>query len=327
MINLSNVHAAPAASKVSVNSSGSETTVGTIVAAVIVVVFTMIAVGLGVGLSVGLKPSGSTQNSSGTTQSPGNVSNCVYSSTSCGCAASKPTFQLSKIINGYPAVANSWPWMVSLYVNSGFNCGGFLAQSYQFVVTAAHCLENFDKRSVFLYAGLHTQSARASGQVRSVYNWTIHPNYTGFPAYENDIAVIKLNASFTANMNVSLCCLPSGTTQLPILNEFAVIAGWGTTISGDLTRLSNTLLQTRIQIQGTSTYCNAEATSNIQFCAGYGTSDSCQGDSGGPLMTVVNNLWTCTGIVSFGQGGCGHAGYYTRVSTYRSFLNQQFASL
>lgn len=317
MNNFPNLYAAPTPPKMSVDSPASGTTVGTIIAAVVVIVFTMIAIGLGVGLSVGLNPSGS----------PQNVANCVYSSTSCGCAATKPTFQLSKIINGYPSVANSWPWMVSLYVGSSFNCGGFLANSYQYVVTAAHCLEDFNMNSVSIYAGLHTQSTRASGQVRGVQNWALHPNYTGFPTYENDIAVIKLDSSFNANRNVSLCCLPSGTTQLPILNEFAMIAGWGTTISGDPTSLSDTLLQTRIQIQGSSTYCNAEATSSIQFCAGYGTSDSCQGDSGGPLMTVVNNLWTCTGIVSFGEGGCGHAGYYSRVSAYRAFLNQQFTSL
>ncbi len=40
--------------------------------------------------------------------------------------------------------------------------------------------------------------------------------------------------------------------------------------------------------------------------------DICQGDSGSPLITIVNNLWTCNGIVSYGIG-CGHSGDYTRV--------------
>ena len=311
------------------NSSESTKTTCTIIAAVVVIFSAMLAIGLGVGLSVGLKPKSNVQNS--TTVSPvatfSSVANCVYSSSTCGCAATKPSIQATKIINGYPAVANSWPWMVSIYQGGQFSCGGFLSQSYQFVITAAHCLVGVSQRSILIYAGLYNQSLRASAQSRSVANWTTHPNYSGLPLYKNDIAVIKLNDSFIANQNVSLCCLPSSATQLPILDEFSVIAGWGTTVSGDPSSLSDILLQTVVQIHGVSTFCDATATSDIQFCAGYGTSDSCQGDSGGPLMTVVNNSWTCTGIVSYGNEGCGHDGYYTRVSTYRSFIDQQIASL
>lgn len=308
----------------------SSKTTGTIIAAVVIIFFTILAIGLGVGLPVGLNPTAYKQNSTTNVSSAWNFSsaaNCVYSNTTCGCAATKPSFQSTKIINGYPAVPNSWPWMVSLYVDGQFTCGGFIASTYQFVITAAHCLTDTQQNSVLIYAGLHTRSTRASAQVRSVTSWNIHPNYSGSPLYKNDIAIIKVNASYVANQNVSLCCLPSGTTQLPILNEFGPVVGWGTTISGVSSSLSDTLLQTVVQIQGPSTICNSTATSDIQFCAGYGTSDSCQGDSGGPLMTIVDNTWSCTGIVSYGNEGCGHSGFYTRVSAFRSYINQQVLSL
>jgi secreted trypsin-like serine protease len=43
-------------------------------------------------------------------------------------------------------------------------------------------------------------------------------------------------------------------------------------------------------------------------------------------MTNVNNSRTCTGIVSSGIG-CGHSAYYTRVSYFRSFVDNAISNL
>ncbi len=75
-----------------------------------------------------------------------------------------------------------------------------------------------------------------------------------------------------------------------------------------------------IQTQGSSSYCDTSWVSDNQFCAGCDISETCQGDNGGPLMANVNNLWTCTGIVSYGKS-CGHSDYYTWVSYYRSCID------
>jgi hypothetical protein len=40
----------------------------------------------------------------------------------------------------------------------------------------------------------------------------------------------------------------ASTTQLSILNDSVAIAGWGTTISGNASSISDTLLQAVIQI-------------------------------------------------------------------------------
>jgi secreted trypsin-like serine protease len=52
--------------------------------------------------------------------------------------------------------------------------------------------------------------------------------------------------------------------------------------------------------------------------------DTCQGDSGGPLMYYSENehLWVLAGITSYGRQ-CAlpdHAGVYTRVSSYISWI-------
>lgn len=288
-----------------------------IIVTICVVVFIaicIIAIGLGVGLGIGSK-------------NKLNISslsievNCNSNNASCGCPAVKPTFISTRIINGYAATPYSWPWMVALYYKGSFRCGGFLAENYQIVITAGHCIDGIDKSLAVIYAGLYTLSSRSTGQYRTVSNWEIHPDYyeTSTAVY-NDIAVIKLSSSFEMNDNVRLCCLPSSGTSLPALNEVAVIIGWGLTIASVTSSSSDTLLQALIQIQNSSSTCDISTTSDSQFCAGYGTTDTCQGDSGSPVMTNVNSLWTCTGIVSYGIG-CGNSAYYTRVSYFRSFID------
>lgn len=316
---------AQAAEAAATSSSSSKTKIiiCSIICVVVCLVFLcLVAIGLGVGLGLGLKKS--------STSLQIVTANCDYGSSTCGCAAVKPTFASTKIVNGHQATAHSWPWVVALYYNNQFFCDGFLAQDYSIVITAAHCLteSGFNINNVRVYAGLNSRASLSEGQVLTASKYMVHPNYVfGSSNNLNDIAVLKLSSTFTKNDNVGLCCLPAGSTQLPNQGDFAVIVGWGETAYGDTSTLSNVLRQAEIQVQGTkSAYCDVTSTSSAQFCAGYETRDSCQGDSGGPLMTVVNNLWTCTGIVSYGYQ-CGTYSYYTRVSYYRSFIDNAISQL
>merc|ERR1719412_796010 len=64
-----------------------------------------------------------------------------------------------------------------------------------------------------------------------------------------------------------------------------------------------------------------------RLCAAYWGMDSCQGDSGGPLVLLVPNMdgsYTQIGIVSYGIGCAspGHPGIYTRVSTYKNWIEE-----
>ncbi|CAF0874893.1 unnamed protein product [Rotaria sordida] len=292
-----------------------------------------IAIALGVGLGVGLSrrhdDSSSSSSSNSNTDSYSILSpptvTCTYGgSTTCGCAATKPSFLTPRIIQGYTATAYSWPWIVALYIdNDKAFCGGFLI-SYQHVMTAAHCVEDIIPSTITVYAGIQTLSSRSSGQSRVVSSLTTHPSYSTSD-YTNDIAILTLQSAFNQTTIVGKCCL-TFDTSLPSIDEHAVIAGWGATSSTSQT-ISDKLLQGVIQIQSSSSSSSpcSLMSSSIQICAGYAGTDSCYGDSGSPLMTSVNNSWTCTGIVSSGRG-CGTNGLYTRVSAYQSFIQSIIGS-
>jgi secreted trypsin-like serine protease len=294
-----------------------------IVIAVVVVVFLVIAavaIALGVGLGIGLKKNSSSSSSSSSTYSilAAPTVNCNYGgSSTCGCSATKPSFLSPRIIQGYTAVANSWPWMIALYINNNqIFCGGFLV-TYQHVVTAAHCLNGITASTVTAYAGIQTLSTRTSGQARVGSVVTVHPSYTT-TNYVNDIAILTLQSAFNQTTTVGLCCL-SSDTSLPSVGQTGVISGWGTT-SATGTTVSDNLLQGVIQVQSDSSSCSTSSTSSVQFCAGYSGTDACYGDSGSPFMISLNNSWTCAGLVSSGHG-CGQSSYYTRVTAFQSFIN------
>ena len=303
----------------------------------IILILGAIGIGLGVGLGVGLSRHSSSSSSSSsnsgsaaataTATTPYSILaaptvTCTYGgSSTCGCSATSPSFLSPRIVQGYAAVANSWPWMVALYINNNqLFCGGFLV-SYQHVVTAAHCVYGQSASGITVYAGIQKLSLRTStGQSRGVSTITVHPSYTP-SVYPYDVAVLTLQSPLTQTTTVGLCCLTSDTS-LPAIGDRGVIIGWGYTVQGG-PNLSDDLLQGVIEIQSDSSTCStssASTPSSLLFCAGYSGTDSCQGDSGSPFMTSVNNSWTCTGLVDFGSG-CGVNAYYVRLAAFRSFIN------
>jgi secreted trypsin-like serine protease len=305
----------------------------------------VVAIALGVGLGVSLRNNDSSNSGStsttGTTLSSQTAASTARSTTAsttasstassttavttscstCGCSPKNITAVLGRVINGVTATANSWPWMVYLSINSRSLCGGFLI-GYQHVVTAAHCVTSPATDIVYVYAGLQKRSAATINDRRLVSAIRAHPNYNPVN-FDNDIAVLKLTSSFTPSAKIGTCCLPTVAASLPTVGQKALVMGWGTTIDGVSSSTSDDLKEAVVQIQDTSATCTV---STIKFCAGLGTTDTCQGDSGGPLLTSVNNQWTCTGVVSSGVG-CRGYGSYTRVSAFRSFIDNAVQTL
>lgn len=285
-----------------------------------------IGIALGVGLGVGL--SRRNQDSSGNSATTTTYSilaaptvSCTYGgSSTCGCAATKPSFLQARIYQGYTSVSNSWPWIVALYINNGAGfCGGFLV-TYRHVITAAHCVYGVTPSTIVAIAGIQQLSTLSGGQARRVTSVTIAPGYDSSTTL-NDLAILTLASAFTTTTTVGLCCIPSDAS-LPNVGDRGVIAGWGE-IKGS-TALSNDLQQGVIQVQSSSS-CSVAITNNNRFCAGYDGTNACYGDSGSPFMISNNNSWTCAGLVS-GTVSCGGNTVYTRVSAFYSLINSTINS-
>ena len=135
--------------------------------------------------------------------------------------------------------------------------------------------------------------------------------------------MLQVSPAFTFGTGVQPITL---TTSEPVLDQNAVVSGWGTLASGS-GALPRQLQVVSVPIVSREE-CNKayEAYGGItvnMICAGVpsGGKDACQGDSGGPLV-VDGKL---VGIVSWGTG-CAeplYPGVYSNVATLKSFVTQE----
>ncbi len=230
--------------------------------------------------------------------------------------------RMIRIIGGQDAVANTYPWMVSIQSTDGQHfCGGSLVAS-KYVLTAAHCIENenyANVRVVISEYDLNQQSA--TEETLSVKNIYMHGEYGN----DHDIALLELQSA-SQKQPVSMAT-PAVMSSLNAGTNLTVM-GWGNmSTSGE--SFPNILQEVQVPLADHAT-CktnyqrqNIEITDNM-ICAGLpeGGKDSCQGDSGGPLLVQQNSSWIQTGIVSFGEG-CAlpeYFGVYTKVSNYQDWV-------
>lgn len=267
----------------------------------------------------------------------------------CGC--SEYDVITTRIIGGEPVVNHSWGWAVSLRVDEELHfCGGTILSS-QFILTAAHCVDDPEIVDFHLKAAVGTDTLTdRDGQRIAVAKIFLHPQWTS-STNENDIALLKLEKPIDFNdKSIARICFPAIDTfgrEFPDIKSSLVAIGWGyTTPSGNT---SNILEQVTLEaIDSHDLRCNQSIHNvTIQFCAGVdgggkgkrkdycnrfkycfslslSLSDTCEGDSGGPLMYYSQNYrqWLIAGITSYGDG-CGksdHAGIYTRISMYIDWI-------
>lgn len=133
------------------------------------------------------------------------------------------------IAGGAPVPINSYPFIVALTDSQGVFCGGSIIAN-QWVLTAAHCIEDVQKfiRTTKVVGGTANLRNSPQGQVRAVESVVQHPGWgKGVQKQDlHDIAVIKLKQPFQFGPNVQPALLEY--VDLPA-NIRTQAIGWGST--------------------------------------------------------------------------------------------------
>ncbi|GFO33008.1 serine protease [Plakobranchus ocellatus] len=224
------------------------------------------------------------------------------SRSTCGVSSVDSNF---RIVGGEDAQRHEFPWQVF----GRHTCGGTLIDD-QWVLTAAHCLENdevYYLRTVFNHydwlqvaVGLLDIQVENSSNLLSVADFYTYGDYNPSMYLINDIALVKLKSPVNiTGDDVRAACLPSRNENFD--NEMCVVTGWGIGVAAG--RLHKYLQKVSIPVQSNencSDWLGLQAVPSTLMCAGFeeGFKDSCNGDSGGPLVCKRNGVWKLAGIVS-----------------------------
>ncbi|KAM8960461.1 serine protease 57-like [Pelodytes ibericus] len=219
-----------------------------------------------------------------------------------------------RILGGHEARPHSRPYMASLRNGRGHYCGGALIQR-KWVLTAAHCMDNRLVKSVLVVLGAHELAAPDSFvQVFSVQKSIPHPKYNR-TFFQNDILLLKLNASAVINAAVRPIRLPCLNSAIATSTS-CLCVGWGHV--SDLRIKPLALMETDVSMISRETcgkFWNHIFESMLCTATAGKIKGSCRGDSGGPL--VCRNR--VEGVVSYSGKYCGDPltpDVYTRVSFF-----------
>ena len=218
------------------------------------------------------------------------------------------------IIQGEPAEEGQFPYQASIRKDGTHDCGANIISATT-VVTAGHCCTRFAERNIEIEVGTILNGKGIRHKMR---DFLIHPMYKWHPeTILNDICLVFTEEPFAFNENVQSIGL--GTQESCEVGSKCLVSGWGETV---WPRASPNLMFIEIPIvdDGKCDSYGYKYNPEIMICAGNfeGGKDSCKGDSGGPMACEG----TLCGIVSFGKGCAkpGYPGIYTRVTTYRDWV-------
>lgn len=206
-------------------------------------------------------------------------------------------------------------------------CGGSIISEY-YVVTAAHCLSDYDVGIVRAGSSIW----KSGGSIHQLEKFIKHEDFDlneAMPYAHNDIAVIRVNPPFKFDKTRHPIEL-FGEDEIAKANAAAVATGWG---RYRLEFYQSYIIPDRLQ-KVIIPFVSRKACDEIyekwvsgglpkgQICAGGvgSTRGPCHGDSGGPL-TIDGKL---AGVVSWAfKGQCADPVYptvFTEIAFYRDWI-------
>ncbi|CAL8129598.1 unnamed protein product [Orchesella dallaii] len=207
------------------------------------------------------------------------------------------------IVGGYATEELQWPFLVGIFKDGEFYCGGSIINE-RWVLTAAHCCHGYDKHVYEVQAGMTRRlSWSPYEQTRMVEQIFVHDSYDS-KIFANDIALYKLDKPLYMSKYVTPACLPSGSEDDPHGGQMCKVAGWGDLQESGYGPDHMQEVELPVLDKCLETFTR----DTHQICAGYneGGKDACQGDSGGPFL--------CTNYA-------GRPMAYTRVSAYIDWIH------
>ncbi|XP_054552764.1 transmembrane protease serine 12 [Talpa occidentalis] len=253
---------------------------------------------------------------------------------SCGTAPLMNVLKGSRIIGGSEAPIGSWPWIVSLQIQSGRTlvhiCGGSIVKE-RWILTAAHCIKDTNNPLLWrVVIGTNNIGGRLPQTKKmKVKAIIIHPAFN-LQSYFSDIALFHLKKAVRYNDYIQPICLPFDVFQNLNQSTKCFISGWGRTKEeGNVTNM----LQVAEVHYISRNICNSAKSyggiiPDTSFCAGdeEGAFDTCRGDSGGPLMCYLpeHKRFFVMGVTSYGHG-CGRKGFpgvYSGPAFYQKWLTE-----
>merc|ERR1711997_127081 len=243
------------------------------------------------------------------------------------CGIEGPPAQ-DKIVGGFEAAENQWPWQVALFIDNAWFCGGALI-SENYVMTAAHCA---DGASYFdIMAGAH--NVRASSEPHRIeitsFEGQTHPEWDSNSLYA-DIALVHLPEKVAFSEFIRPSCLPPASdANEQYVGQLTTPVGWGKNadsaggITPDLNMVSDLPVITR---DSCADYYGGIIYSGIMCIDAAGGKGVCNGDSGGTLnirQSEGGNKWTQVGVTSFvSSAGCesGNPHGFSRVAEHLQWI-------
>ncbi|XP_048354930.1 complement factor D [Sphaerodactylus townsendi] len=229
-----------------------------------------------------------------------------------------------RILRGEETTPHQRPYMTSLQVAGEHICGGFLI-SDQWVLSAAHCLEDVGNETLQVLVGAHSLSEpERNKRLAGVQELFPHPNSSAGNPHD-DLLLIQLKEKVSINSDVQFLAFQRQDRDVPAGTPCEV-AGWG--IISNTGKRPDKLHQVELAVLSRAT-CNTRthydgAVTEKLMCTESKRKDSCKGDSGGPL--VCNGV--AEGVVATGSRICGNwkkPGIYTRIGPYVTWIESVLA--